>query len=366
MRVQQLVLPDSPVPSWTVLGKDGFLEPVERFLAHLAAVERSPNTVRAYAYDLRDYFTFLSQQQLEWAAVGVEELAGFVRWLRLPRPVRGTGIRVLPSTPAGLTASSVNRKLSAVSAFYKFHHRCGVDVGRALAVWDGSGRRGGSYEPFLAHLGERRVQLSAVKLPTQQVHTRTLNRDEVQALIGACDRLRDRFLLTLLRETGLRIGEALGLRHEDVDPSGLAVAVRQRVNVNQARAKTRSRSVPVGSQLIQLYSDYLHLEYGELDSDYVFVNLWGQPHGHPMTYAAVLTVVRRLRSRTGISFGPHMFRHTYATDLLRRGVPIEVVRDLLGHASIATTGDTYSHLSVEDNRRALVVAGVMREETENC
>jgi integrase len=55
-------------------------------------------------------------------------------------------------------------------------------------------------------------------------------------------------------------------------------------------------------------------------------------------------------------FGPHTFRHSYATELLRRKVPVEV-QHLLGHVSIATTTDAYAHLKVEDARRALVAAG---------
>jgi len=48
----------------------------------------------------------------------------------------------------------------------------------------------------------------------------------------------------------------------------------------------------------------------------VFVNLWGQPQGHPLTYPAIYDLVGRLRRRTGIAFGPHLFRHTYATWLV--------------------------------------------------
>lgn len=71
--------------------------------------------------------------------------------------------------------------------------------------------------------------------------------------------------------------------------------------------------------MLRLYADYLNMESGALDSDYVFVNLFSRPHGHPLTYPAVYDLVGRLRRRTGIMFGPHMFRHTYATWLLRRG-----------------------------------------------
>ncbi len=59
-------------------------------LAFLAAVERSPNTVKAYAHDLKDWFTFLAGRGLDWQAVTLEDVAGFVAWLRLP-PGRGTG-----------------------------------------------------------------------------------------------------------------------------------------------------------------------------------------------------------------------------------------------------------------------------------
>ena len=58
---------------------------------------------------------------------------------------------------------------------------------------------------------------------------------------------------------------------------------------------------------------YLTREYGSLDSDYVFVNLWSQPYGRPWTYAAVYDLVLRLRERTGIDFEPHQYRHTCAT-----------------------------------------------------
>jgi integrase len=166
-------------------------------------------------------------------------------------------------------------------------------------------------------------------------------------------------LFTLLAESGLRVGEALGLRHDDIDAASCVVSVVGRANANGARAKSGSRQVPVPAGLIRLYSDYLHTEYGDLDSDYVFVNLWAEPVGAPLSYRSVYDLVLRLRARTGIAFSPHVFRHTYATGLLRRGVAVEVVSKLLGHASISTTGDTYSHLSIEDARRALVSAGVL-------
>jgi integrase/recombinase XerD len=108
---------------------------------------------------------------------------------------------------------------------------------------------------------------------------------------------------------------------------------------------------------MRLYADYLTREYGSLDSDYVFVNLWSRPYGRPWTYPAVYDLVLGLRERTGIDFGSHQYRHTYATWLLRRGAGMETVKECLGHASITTTIDAYGHLTIEDARKTLEAAG---------
>ena len=97
---------------------------------------------------------------------------------------------------------------------------------------------------------------------------------QVQAILDACDRLRDRFLLSVMWDSGVRIGEALGLRHEDLAVAEQELTVVRRVNDNRARAKSpSSRTIPVSASLMRLYADYLHGEYGDLDSDYVFVAL---------------------------------------------------------------------------------------------
>lgn len=93
MFVQRVVAPGSGRESWTVLGGDGVpVEPVERYLAHLSDVERSPNTVKAYAHDLKDWFVFLAGRTLDWREVRLEDVGEFVAWLRLPPLARdGSG-----------------------------------------------------------------------------------------------------------------------------------------------------------------------------------------------------------------------------------------------------------------------------------
>lgn len=345
--------------SWTVLGDDNApVAPVDRYLAYLTDIERSPNTVKAYAHDLKDWFGFLAERGLDWRAVRLDDVGEFVAWLRLPLQARHGQVAVLPSLPHHCTESTVNRKLSAVGAFYTHAARDGVDVGTLLTSWQVGGARGG-WRPFLHHISKgtpRSRRVIALKTPKKL--PRVLAPNEVQAILDGCGRLRDRLLFAVLYDTGMRIGEALGLRHNDIAAAENEVTVRRRDNANGARAKSQTdRTIPVSSALIRLLADYLHSEYGDLDSDYVFVNLWGRPQGYPLTYGAVYDLVRRLRRRTGIDFDPHWLRHTAATRLLRDGVSIEVVAHLLGHAHVATTTTTYGHLSVEDARRVMERAG---------
>lgn len=359
MHVQRVALPATRVESWTVLGDDDVpIEPVERYLAYLSDIERSPNTVKAYAYDLKDYWVFLTFRGLDWREVRLEDVGEYVAWLRLPPAGRDGAVVVLPSVEAHVGTATVNRKLSALAAFYAHQARHGVDVGELLTAWGPAGRWGG-WKPFLHHVSKGKPQpRRAIVLKAPKKLPRVLTVAEMQAILDACDRLRDRFLLALLYESGIRIGEALGLRHEDIDASLCEVTVVPRTNANGARSKSRrARTVPVRAGVVRLYADYLHVEYGDLDSDYVFVNLFAEPRGQALSYPAVYDLVLRLRQRTGIDFDPHWCRHSMATRLLRDGVPIEVVATLLGHASVTTAMAVYGHLTVEDARRALQAAG---------
>jgi len=335
---------------------------VERFLAYLASIDRSPNTIRAYAHDLKDWFVFLSGRGVDWRSARLEDVGAFAGWLRLPPAGRDGRVAVLPSAPGHCGGATVNRKLAALASFCEFHALHGEPLAGLLVTNAPPGRPGVStstFKPFLHHItkfGPQRRR--TVTVPAVPPRPRVLTVGEVQAILDACQHLRDRLLFGLLLDTGLRVGEVLGLRHEDLMIAERQVLVVPRRNENGARAKSgRRRTVPANADVLRLYADYLNAEYGALDSDYVFVNLFGRPHGQPLGYPAVYDLVRRLRRCTGITFGPHMFRHTYATWLLRRGAGMESVKELLGHASITTTVDTYGHLTVEDARRALEAAG---------
>ena len=85
LRAQRMLMPVTGAESWTVVDDDLVtVGDVERYLAHLAAIERSPNTVRAYAHSLALWCTFLQQRAVERTRAEIDDVAEFVRWLRAP------------------------------------------------------------------------------------------------------------------------------------------------------------------------------------------------------------------------------------------------------------------------------------------
>ena len=196
MLVQRVAMLATRVESWTVLGDDDVpIQPVERYLAYLSDVERSPNTVKAYAHDLKDYWTFLTLRGLEWREVRLEDLGEYVAWLRLPLAGRDGHVAVLPSVQPHVGAATVNRKLSAVAAFYAYQRRNGVDIGDLLVTLQLGGRRGG-WKPFLHHIDPGKLQSRrTISLKVPKKLPRVLSAAEMQAILDACERLRDRILV---------------------------------------------------------------------------------------------------------------------------------------------------------------------------
>ena len=217
MLVQRVLMPVSSLESWTVLGDGGPVEPIERYLAYLTDIERSPNTIKAYAHDLKDWFGFLDVRGLDWREVRLEDLGEFVAWLRLPPPGRAGGVAMLPSARASLLGR--HGEPEAVGGQRALHVPCPAR-GRPRRPGHRAAarrRRRSGWKPFLYHLSagepERR---RTIKLRSPRRQPVILTAAQVQAILDACTRLRDRLLWALLWDTGIRIGEALGLRHEDL------------------------------------------------------------------------------------------------------------------------------------------------------
>ncbi len=334
---------------WTVID-DNYLpiQPIQEFLTYLKHLERSPHTIRAYAHHLRLFWEYLSTIRTSWTVVGLSELADFVAWLRNPQ----LGLLSLQEMLAKRSEATVNVILAAVTMFYDYHERIG-NVESPLYRSSGYAKR--SYKGFLHHITKGKpVQTRLLKLKTPRRIPRTLTSHEVEQLIDACHRLRDKFLISFLYETGMRIGQVLGLRHEDIHSwDNLIRVVPRNDNANGARAKTREPySIHVSSALMTLYTDYLIYEFDETESDYVFVNLWEGEIGRAMTYEAVRDLFHRIGRKSNIQAHPHLLRHTHATKLLQNGMDATYVQKRLGHANVQTTISTYAHLTDDDLNRA--------------
>lgn len=339
---------------WLVLD-DNYLpvESISKYLRYLESIERSPNTIEGYARNLKLYWEFLKDNSLDWRSVNLEQLSEFIHWLRNPQP------KVIPLTPQESKRSekTINHALTTVTSFYEFYERLrefeGVDFYKEQRIPNSK------YKPFLHHISKGKLtKTRLLKVKEPRTFPGCLTSDEVRSLINGCNRIRDKFLICLLYETGMRIGEALGLRHEDLKTGkqNEIHVVPRFDNFNDARVKgAEERTVHVGKDLLRLYSDYLIDEYPEeIDSDYVFVNIWSHAAevGTPMTYSTVDNLFRRLHKKTGIKASPHLFRHTHATELIRAAWDMSYVQKRLGHADIQTTINTYVHLLDDDLKEA--------------
>jgi len=269
------------------------------------------------------------------------------------------------------SGSTVNAWLTAVCELLRFCARTGV-IEPAVAERL-SEPRWLRFTPPGFDAGEsgqfRMVRARALKARAETAFPEALTAECCEMVLSSCRRPRERFMVLLLRVSGLRIGEALGLHREDMhllpDSRSLGCAVvgphvhvRHRANPNGALAKSRHpRNVPTSDAVLGAYADYQieRDEAPEGDScDLVFVNLYREPFGAPMGYGSAKGFFDRLARECGFPVRPHMLRHTAATNWMRAGVPLDVIRDLLGHASLASTS-VYLHARDEERRRAVEV-----------
>jgi integrase len=213
----------------------------------------------------------------------------------------------------------------------------------------------------------RTVRSRALRLGEVDTPPQSLTAEQIASVMAAVPRVRDKLLVAILAESGMRIGEALGLRREDMhllasnnvlgcSVGGPHIHVRRRANANGSLAKSRfPRSIPVTADVVDLYADY-QFERSEIpegdSSDFVFVNLYKPPLGEPLCYHNVKKLFERLSESMGFNLRPHMFRHSAATRWLESGTPRDVVQALLGHVSPASMS-VYFHPTNESMRAAV-------------
>lgn len=348
MKIQKAKLADQR-DLWLVVDDDFLPIPeIQDYLRYLINVEKSPHTLRAYAHHLKLYWEFLRLIQISWQAVQLSDLAEFVHWLRSNQQ----RVITLHEDHAARCASTVNTILAAVSSFYHFHYQMGNTAIQLLQFASSKHKR---YKSFLHHITKHYPTTKRIiKLKAAKTLPKTLTPSQIHALLAACNCSRDRFLIALLYETGLRIGQALALRHEDIHSwdNEIHVTPRLHESLDRRGKTTRANIIHITAELIQRYNQYLCDECDGLESIYVFLELHGKNRGQPLSYRTVRGIFSRLSYRVGFFFNAHMFRHTHATELIQAGWDSAYVQKRLGHAHVQTTLDIYSHLQPADLKLA--------------
>ena len=181
--------------------------------------------------------------------------------------------------------------------------------------------------------------------------------EQVQKLLGSLATDRDRALFTLAVTTGLRRGEMLALRWEDVDLEAQVLRIKRSLSETRAGTSERGlsfeppktnkgkRSVALTPYAVSLLAKYRKSrDSGDRakPGDLIFPN----PQGAPIRPRSLTQHFKRISKRAGLPATTrlHDLRHTAATLLLSKGIHPKIVQEILGHSTISITLDTYSHV----------------------
>jgi integrase/recombinase XerD len=300
-------------------GDEATNEFVDRYGEFVAARCR-PNTVAAVRSDLGVFFSVVDRPPVEVTASDVLE------FIAVQRRPRGDGRVVrLADGKAGLSARTIKRRVATVSGFYGWLTIIGAVSANPVPRGLSTRRRG------------RRSGVPLVRTP--RTLPKVLDPDEVNALLGALRRWRDRAMVEAMVLGGLRRCEVLGLRLEDLRP------VERRVFIAEGKGG-HQRLVPISARFFASVARYLDAERPpEAITDRVFVVLKGPRRGRPLSDDGLDEIVRAARARAGLVHATcHELRHTCLTRLREAGMALEAVQAQAGHRSIESTR-IYLHLA---------------------
>jgi integrase len=373
---------------WTVLDEN--LQAVgvaDDFLRHQRfGRDGAESTSKAYAHAIALFLRWCAQTGRGWQA-GVEQLGLFMTWLAHAGPAAsgaeaaGRGVVLAgPGAAPARSPSRINGVLTAVRGM----------VVHAVAV----GQAPAGLVPLLYEVADDRDLPVAARGENGRMAWRMRARhrlrepetvvdrasdEEIVAVLGACHSARDRLMVLMMARAGLRRGELCGLRRGDVhllvDSRGLGCevarahlhVVRREDNPNGACAKSRrQRVVPLDFLVVQGFDSYEFERMGvgrAASGDFVFVNLFRAPIGAPMRPDAVGELLAAASRRAGLDspIRPHQLRHAYGSNIADAGVGVDVVADLLGHASVSSS-QVYVHPDSSRLRAAIDAVPSPREQ----
>jgi site-specific recombinase XerD len=356
---------------WTVLDEDlQVVSVADGFLRHQRfGRDGAESTTKAYAHSIALFLRWCARTGRGWQA-GAEQFGLFITWLAHAGPAvsgagaAGSGSGVVLAGPGAAPVrcpSRINGVLTAVRGM----------VVHAVAA----GQAPAALVALLYEVADDRDRPDAARGEDGRMAWRMRTRHrlrepdtavdragdgEIVALLRACRSARDRLVVLVMARAGLRRGELCGLRRSDVHllsdsrPLGCEVArahlhvVRREGNPNGAWAKSRRQRVaPLDFVTVQAFDTY---EFERMrvaaaaGSDFVFVNLFRAPVGAPLRPDAVGELLAAASRRAGLDtpIRAHRLRHAFASNILDVGGGIDVLADLLGHASVASA-QVYAH-----------------------
>jgi integrase/recombinase XerD len=298
---------------------------IDEFLEFVAGRAR-PNTVRAYAHDLKVFFGVVGKEP---ADVEPADVLAFVSAQRRPRSGAERVVRISDGE-AGLSSATVKRRLAAVSSLYGY-----------LVARGGAGITSNPVPRGLP-TRRRRRELRAVPLVRAARRLpRILDPAEVEALMGALRTQRDRAMVQAMLLGALRRCEVLGLRLEDLRLGEWRVFVAEGKGGHQ-------RLIPMSRTFFATVASYLNDERPpDAPTDRVFVVLKGPRRGQPLSAEGLDEILTGARARAGLAHGTcHELRHTCLTRLRETGMAIEALQAQAGHRSISSTR-IYLHLAAD-------------------
>jgi integrase/recombinase XerD len=328
------------------------VELINRFLSHLTDSGYSPNTVCAYAYDLRHLVRFLDQRSLGWNEFrpsAALEFLGYLRRVPSGRPAQRLGLTVATEQGRLLSAATVQRVLAAPSSFFDWsiaaEQYTSGDNPMQRRIDPALGRVPDRHQPFVGSASRQQPVRRTVRVRLPLRLPRPMTREDVEALLASLTSLRDLAIFLLMLDGGLRPGEVLCLQLGDISYGRRRVTIRKRDDHPRgARAKARHERVvdlhePRTLDAVNRY--VLHERPIDAESRFVFlVGGAGARRCGPLSYQAVVRGFARRLDRLGIRSPdktPHALRHTHATAMWEGGMRELALQKRLGHASPEST-----------------------------